>query len=53
MSEMRGLRSSSPNQRVVVIRATTRLFDLEDAVLKRLLRKLLVDLPREKEMKEI
>ena len=53
MSEMDGLRSSSQDQRVVVIGATNRPFDLDDAVLRRLPRRLLVDLPGEKERKEI
>ena len=53
MSEMDGLRSSSQEQRVIVIGATNRPFDLDDAVLRRLPRRLLVDLPGEKERKEI
>ena len=53
MSEMDGLRSNSQDQRVVVIGATNRPFDLDDAVLRRLPRRLLVDLPGEKERKEI
>ena len=53
MSEMDGLRSSSQDKRVIVIGATNRPFDLDDAVLRRLPRRLLVDLPGEKERKEI
>jgi len=52
MSEMDGLRSNSQD-RVIVIGATNRPFDLDDAVLRRLPRRLLVDLPGEKERKEI
>lgn len=53
MSEMDGLRSNSQGQRVIVIGATNRPFDLDDAVLRRLPRRLLIDLPGEKERKEI
>ena len=53
MSEMDGLRSGSQEKRVMVIGATNRPFDLDDAVLRRLPRRLLVDLPGEKERREI
>jgi len=52
MSEMDGLRSSS-QEKVIVIGATNRPFDLDDAVLRRLPRRMLVDLPGEKERREI
>ncbi|KAH9926228.1 uncharacterized protein B0H18DRAFT_1085140 [Fomitopsis serialis] len=51
MQEMDGLKSSKDN--VIVIGATNRPFDLDDAVLRRLPRRLLVDLPGEKEREEI
>ncbi|CCM02352.1 uncharacterized protein FIBRA_04447 [Fibroporia radiculosa] len=51
MQEMDGLKSSKNN--VIVIGATNRPFDLDDAVLRRLPRRLLVDLPGEREREEI
>lgn len=50
MQEMDGLKSSKEDN-VIVIGATNRPFDLDDAVLRRLPRRLLVDLPGEKERK--
>ncbi|KAF9567522.1 AAA-domain-containing protein [Agrocybe pediades] len=52
MQEMDGLKSSKEDN-VIVIGATNRPFDLDDAVLRRLPRRLMVDLPGEKERKEI
>ncbi|KAI0636854.1 hypothetical protein C8Q77DRAFT_1094926 [Trametes polyzona] len=52
MQEMDGLKSSKESN-VIVIGATNRPFDLDDAVLRRLPRRLLVDLPGEKEREEI
>ncbi|PIL24102.1 transporter [Ganoderma sinense ZZ0214-1] len=52
MQEMDGLKTNKENN-VIVIGATNRPFDLDDAVLRRLPRRLLVDLPGEKEREEI
>ncbi|KAG9226382.1 hypothetical protein CCMSSC00406_0003261 [Pleurotus cornucopiae] len=52
MQEMDGLKTSKENS-VIVIGATNRPFDLDDAILRRLPRRLLVDLPGEKEREEI
>ncbi|PFH50653.1 hypothetical protein AMATHDRAFT_144519 [Amanita thiersii Skay4041] len=52
MQEMDGLKSSKEDN-IIVIGATNRPFDLDDAVLRRLPRRLLVDLPGEKEREEI
>lgn len=48
MQEMDGLKTNKDTT-VIVIGATNRPFDLDDAVLRRLPRRLLVDLPGEKE----
>ncbi|KLO12599.1 AAA-domain-containing protein [Schizopora paradoxa] len=52
MQEMDGLKTNKETN-VIVIGATNRPFDLDDAVLRRLPRRLLVDLPGEKERKAI
>ncbi|KAJ7582782.1 hypothetical protein C8J56DRAFT_831682 [Mycena floridula] len=52
MQEMDGLKSTRDDN-VIVIGATNRPFDLDDAVLRRLPRRLLVDLPGVKEREEI
>ncbi|PCH38086.1 AAA-domain-containing protein [Wolfiporia cocos MD-104 SS10] len=52
MQEMDGIKSAKDTN-VIVIGATNRPFDLDDAVLRRLPRRLLVDLPGEKERTEI
>ncbi|KAF8321679.1 AAA-domain-containing protein [Clavulina sp. PMI_390] len=52
MQEMDGLKTSR-DSRVIVIGATNRPFDLDDAVLRRLPRRILVDLPGPKEREEI
>lgn len=51
MVEWDGL--SSNNQGVIVMAATNRPFDLDDAVLRRMPRRILVDLPNEKDRAEI
>ncbi|KAI8647483.1 P-loop containing nucleoside triphosphate hydrolase protein [Parasitella parasitica] len=51
MVEWDGL--SSLNQGVIVMAATNRPFDLDDAVLRRMPRRILVDLPNEKDRAEI
>ncbi|KAJ4488114.1 hypothetical protein J3R30DRAFT_3695761 [Lentinula aciculospora] len=52
MQEMDGLKTSRDDN-VIVIGATNRPFDLDDAVLRRLPRRLLVDLPGVEERQEI
>ncbi|KZV86561.1 AAA-domain-containing protein [Exidia glandulosa HHB12029] len=52
MQEMDGLKTREDSN-VIVIGATNRPFDLDDAVLRRLPRRLLVDLPGEREREEI
>ncbi|XP_006458194.1 hypothetical protein AGABI2DRAFT_199581 [Agaricus bisporus var. bisporus H97] len=52
MQEMDGLKSSRDDN-IIVIGATNRPFDLDDAILRRLPRRLLVDLPGEREREEI
>ncbi|KAH8117324.1 AAA-domain-containing protein [Phellopilus nigrolimitatus] len=52
MQEMDGLKTNR-NSNVIVIGATNRPFDLDDAVLRRLPRRLLVDLPGMNEREEI
>ncbi|KAJ7709967.1 hypothetical protein B0H17DRAFT_1030021 [Mycena rosella] len=52
MQEMDGLRTSNDDS-VIIIGATNRPFDLDDAVLRRLPRRLLVDLPGEPEREGI
>ena len=49
---MDGLKSRKDDN-IIVIGATNRPFDLDDAILRRLPRRLLVDLPGEKERAEI
>jgi SpoVK/Ycf46/Vps4 family AAA+-type ATPase len=51
MQEMDGLHSAGANKKngIIVIGATNRPFDLDDAILRRLPRRMLVDLPGLKE----
>lgn len=52
MQEMDGLKTSKDDN-IIVIGATNRPFDLDDAILRRLPRRLLVDLPGEPEREGI
>ncbi|KAG0331089.1 hypothetical protein BG004_001830 [Podila humilis] len=53
MVEWDGLRSSGQNQGIVVMASTNRPFELDDAVLRRLPRRILVDLPSEEAREKI
>ncbi|KAG0014269.1 hypothetical protein BGZ80_010546 [Entomortierella chlamydospora] len=53
MVEWDGLRSSGQNQGIVVMGSTNRPFELDDAVLRRLPRRILVDLPSEQAREQI
>ncbi|KAF9973432.1 hypothetical protein BGZ73_003325 [Actinomortierella ambigua] len=53
MVEWDGLRSSGQNQGIVVMASTNRPFELDDAVLRRLPRRILVDLPDERARAQI
>lgn len=53
MVEWDGLRSSGQNQGIVVMASTNRPFELDDAVLRRLPRRILVDLPSEQAREQI
>ncbi|GJJ73230.1 hypothetical protein EMPS_05588 [Entomortierella parvispora] len=53
MVEWDGLRSSGQNNGIVVMASTNRPFDLDDAVLRRLPRRILVDLPSEEAREKI
>jgi SpoVK/Ycf46/Vps4 family AAA+-type ATPase len=55
MQEMDGLRSAGANKEsgIVVVGTTNRPFDLDDAILRRLPRRMLVDLPSLKERKSL
>lgn len=53
MVEWDGIRSSGQNQGIVVMASTNRPYELDDAVLRRLPRRILVDLPDEKAREQI
>ncbi|KAG0051605.1 hypothetical protein BGZ83_003525 [Gryganskiella cystojenkinii] len=53
MVEWDGLRSSGQNNGIVVMASTNRPFDLDDAVLRRLPRRIMVDLPSEEAREKI
>ncbi|KAK3812002.1 MAG: P-loop containing nucleoside triphosphate hydrolase protein [Benniella sp.] len=53
MVEWDGLRSSGQNHGIVVMASTNRPFELDDAVLRRLPRRILVDLPSEEAREQI
>ncbi|KAF9934393.1 hypothetical protein FBU30_002217 [Linnemannia zychae] len=53
MVEWDGLRSSGQNHGIVVMASTNRPFELDDAVLRRLPRRILVDLPSEQAREKI
>ncbi|KAF9961600.1 hypothetical protein BGZ72_002913 [Mortierella alpina] len=53
MVEWDGLRSSGQNNGIVVMASTNRPFELDDAVLRRLPRRILVDLPSEQARERI
>ncbi|KAF9284221.1 hypothetical protein BGZ68_004825 [Mortierella alpina] len=53
MVEWDGLRSSGQNNGIVVMASTNRPFELDDAVLRRLPRRILVDLPSEEARERI
>ncbi|KAF9324667.1 hypothetical protein BGZ91_002823 [Linnemannia elongata] len=53
MVEWDGLRSSGQNNGIVVMASTNRPFELDDAVLRRLPRRILVDLPSEQAREKI
>ncbi|KAG0226670.1 hypothetical protein BGW41_004110 [Actinomortierella wolfii] len=53
MVEWDGIRSSGQNQGIVVMASTNRPFELDDAVVRRLPRRILVDLPDERARAQI
>ncbi|KAF8930854.1 hypothetical protein BGZ47_000351 [Haplosporangium gracile] len=53
MVEWDGLRSSGQNNGIVIMASTNRPFELDDAVLRRLPRRILVDLPSEQAREKI